>query len=234
MPTITDINLQLTVADITNAWGPRSETLATPTMLERLSDLLTQIESNRWLDAAINYQILEITDSDSAWIGLGDAKINSPLVAHRLRRATHLAFGVCTLGEKLLQQVSRRFDEKEQLQAVILDEIGTLLLYKLSGHFEDLMCEQAIFMGLQASGTLSPGDDGFDIRQQGTVLGLAGGKDIGVTLMGAGMLVPKNSLTTVIGLGEHMPTWSIGESCARCKSRERCPHRQDLNAGVAA
>ena len=165
---------------------------------------------------------------------MAGSRLDSSLVARYLGQATHLVFGVCTLGEKLQQQMRMNFDQKKQLQAVLLDEIGTLLLYKLCDHFEEIMCQQAKVMQLQASGAFNPGDEGFDISQQGRVLELAGGRDVGVTLQGGGILVPHKSITAVVGLGRRMPVNTRAERCARCHSRDRCPHRQDIAAGAVA
>ena len=234
MPTISDIPIRLSLEDIRRAWGPERTGLLTLSVSNSLQQLLRQIEAHQWLDAAINYQVLEVTGRDSAGLVAGGMKLNSTLVARYLQQATHLVFGVCTLGESLLRHMREFFDSKRPSQAVLLDEIGTLLLYKLGEHFEELLCQQAKLMGLQASGSFNPGDDGFDINEQGTVLQLAGGSDIGVTLQGRSILVPHKSLTAVIGLGLNMPAMTRAERCARCHSRDRCPHRQDLAAGAVA
>lgn len=234
MPTITDIPIGLSVEEITRAWGPERARLLAPSLGNNLQRLIRQITANDWLDAAINYRVLEVTGRGPGWLAVAGTRLDAPLIARNLGQATHLAFGVCTLGEKLQQQMRMNFEQKKQLQAVLLDEIGTLLLYKLCDHFEEMMCQQAKTMQLQASGAFNPGDEGFDIGLQGRVLELAGGTDIGVTLEGSGILVPHKSLTAVIGLGRRMPVNTRAERCARCHSRERCPHRQDLAAGAVA
>ena len=234
MPTVSDIPIRLSLEEIRRAWGAERARLLTPSLAQNLRQLLGQIEADRWLDAAISYRVLEVTGQGHDWLQAGGLKLYSALIAQSLQQATHLVFGVCTLGERLLQQMRECFDTRKQLQAVLLDEIGTLLLFKLSDHFEEMMCQQGKAMGLQASGAFNPGDEGFDISQQGTVLALAGGGDIGVTLQGHSILVPHKSLTTLIGLGHNMPAITRAERCARCHSRDRCPHRQDVAAGAVA
>lgn len=234
MPTISDIPIRLSLDDIRCAWGAERVRVLSLPLANSLQQLLRQIEANRWLDAAINYRVLEVTGSGPGRLEAGGAVLDSALLARYLQQATHLVFGVCTLGEGLLRHMREFFDSKRPSQAVLLDEIGTLLLYKLGDHFEEMMCQQAKTMGLQASGAFNPGDEGFDINLQGTVLKLAGGADIGVTMQGRSILVPHKSLTAVIGLGRNMPAYTRAERCARCHSRDRCPHRQDLAAGALA
>ena len=234
MPAISDIPVRISVEEISYAWESRRGRPLAPAMLKNLQELLEDDATDGWLDAAIHYQILKVTERGPDWIGVGAGRLDSAMVAQYLQQATHLCFGVCTLGQRLVQQIRDWFAEKKHLQAVLLDEIGTLLLYKLSDYFELLMCEQAKSLGLQASGALNPGDDGFDISLQGTVLELAGGNHIGVQLQGSGTLTPHKSLTAVIGLGRGMPMRSRSDRCRDCQSRARCPHSHMLPAEAVA
>lgn len=233
MPTIPDISLRLSIEEIRHSWGPERARILVR-LTPKLQQLLEHIKSERWLDAAISYRIHEVTARGPGWLEAGATRLNTTLVPQDLQRAAHLVFAVCTLGSSLPRQLRGFFDSNNQLQAVLLDEIGTLLLYKLSDQLEKILCQQAGTMGLQASGAYNPGDESFDIRLQGTVLELAGGNDIGVTLQGRGILVPHKSLTAVIGLGRKMSVISRAERCARCRTRDRCPHRQDILTGAVA
>lgn len=235
MPIISDLSLQISVDDITRAWGTRRKKLATPFMLTRITEILASIDTGNWLQPAISYQVYNITEHGHDWLALeGCVKLRAPLLAHRLRRASHLVIGVYTIGDVVGQQVSNWFASRKRLQAVLLDEIGSLALFKLANHFESLMQQQARQMDLQTSGTLSPGDEGFALTVQKNIVQLAGGTDIGVYMKGGAMLAPQKSLTTVIGMGEQMRSWSRGENCNRCKARQHCSYRQSTCVGVAA
>ena len=190
------------------------------------------MHEEQWLAPAISYRIHPITDRAADWMELsGRIRLNAPLLMHRLRRASSLAFGVCSIGPKISQQVSDWFAGRERLKAVLLDDIGTLALFKLGDYLEALISRQSLAMGLQASGTLSPGEEGFDLTAQAEVLELAGGGDIGVLVRGGSLLVPHTSTTSVIGLGEQMTSWSRDDSCATCRAGRRCPYRHDSVEG---
>ena len=49
--------------------------------------------------------------------------------------------------------------------------------------------------------------------------------EIGVSLTSSGVMSPQKSVSMVIGIGPHMPTWSQEEVCARCSLRKTCPYR---------
>jgi len=236
MPAITDIPIRLSSEDIARHWNRHGDRQLAPSLRNNLHELLAGLETGQWLDSAIHYRILDITGHGRGWLSVGETRLDSDMVAEYLLQATHMVCGVCTLGHRLMQQIRGWFAEKKHLQAVLLDEIGTLLLYKISDYFELLMCEKAKSMGLQASSALNPGDDGFDLCWQGTVLELAGGAAIGVTMQGSGTLSPHKSLTSVIGLGRGISAYSrtSAQRCQDCGSRKRCPHSLALPAGSEA
>jgi hypothetical protein len=196
-------------------------------MLALVSEVLARVESEHLLKSAISFQVWPIVEIGRAWMELrGGARLHAHLLTHHLRGASHLAIGVCTLGSPLEDAVSRGFASGDRLRAIMLDDIGTLLLYRLSDQLEHLMQVEARSQGLEASGVLNPGEAGFDLSEQATVVELAGGADIGVALTSTGMLLPRKSLSMVLGFGLQMPKWDPGERCARCGARDRCPHRR--------
>ena len=55
--------------------------------------------------------------------------------------------------------------------------------------------------------------------------GVAKYVDTPVKRYSSGMMVPRNSVSMVIGIGPRMATWTRAEVCARCSLKETCPHR---------
>jgi hypothetical protein len=234
MPVISDLHLALTPETVSRAWGPRRQKLTTPRVLARVSEILARMNAEQWLHPAVSYQVREVVDRGPGWMELaGGPRLRARLLTHHLRGAMHLAIGVCTLGSALEKQVSEWFASSERLCAVLLDDIGTFALYELSDRFEQILQQAAARMGLEASGVLTPGEDGFDLREQRTVAELAGGADIGVALTATGMFVPRKTLSLLVGYGHRMPRWNRDERCAVCSSRERCPHRRIVPEAVA-
>jgi hypothetical protein len=234
MPAVTDIPIRSSVDDIIRYWDEGRRRRLAPAIRDNLHELLVKMETERWLLPAAHYEVREVTQRGPDWLNAGAIRLASASLSRHLRQATHLVFGVCTLGHRMTRQIRGRFAERQRLQAVLLDEIGTVLLYQLSDYLDRCVCELAKSMSLQASGPLNPGDDGFDIHWQETVLEQAGGGAVGVSMTGSGTLAPHKSLTMVIGLGQHMPAWDSVARCNRCRSRSRCPYRQELPAGVVA
>ncbi|MCC6201378.1 MAG: hypothetical protein IT494_00060 [Gammaproteobacteria bacterium] len=236
MPLLRDLSLAIAVEDIACGRHTARARPLSPAVRTRLAELIETVTAQRWLQPAIAYRIRTITDRGGDWIELdGAIKLQAPLLAHRMRPASHLATVVCTVGESLSRQVSAWFGSGNPARAVLLDELGSIALTKLADRCGELLRDEALALGLDLSGSLHPGDDGFAIEQQAAVLQLAGGDELGIALQGGSTLAPLKSLTAVYGLGKKMPNWSAGDNCATCRARERCSYRRDgRTAGIAA
>jgi len=227
MPVLTDLRLSLTVEDVTSSWGARRARLASSRMTMLLRKILGEIEANDWIQPKISFDVWPIVSSGLGWLDLrGGSRIMSRTLGHHLPGAVQLAAGVCTVGDAVEKHVSEGFAASDRLQAVMLDEIGTLMLFRLGNRLEELIQAEAAKLGLEAGGVLSPGEDGFEISQLAAVVDLAHGEKIGVSQTLSGMLTPRKSVSMVVGFGTRMPKWSRGDRCAHCGARDRCPHRQ--------
>ncbi len=229
----TDLRLSLTLDDIVSSWGHHTR-LTSSRGRAMLSELLARIETNGWVEPKINFKVYPVVSSGPGWIELpGRSRLFSTALRHHLPGALYVAAGVCTIGAALEQQVSNWFAAGDRLRAVLLDEIGTLAVFRLGDQLEERIQAEARERGMDASGVLSPGEDGFDISQQAPILELACGAEIGVWQTATGMLIPRKSVSVLVGFGTHMPHWSRAERCARCGARERCPHRRPQMIEVA-
>jgi hypothetical protein len=226
MPVISDIGIKLTVDDVTASWGSRRARLASPRISELLSNLLAQIDTEGLIQPKLSFGVWPVVASGPGSLDLrGGSRIASRTVNHHLPGATFVAAGVCTIGNTLEKRVSEGFAASDRLRAVMLDEIGTLALFRVSERLEKEIQAEAGRMGLEASGALNPGEDGLEMSQQETIVELSNGSSIGVSSTTA-MLAPRKSVSMLLGIGTRMPKWSRGERCAVCAARDRCPHRR--------
>lgn len=218
--------MRLTMHDVTASWGSRRARLMSPRMTELLSSLLARIDDEAWIQPIASFAVLPVTSSGPDYLDLrGGARITSRTLGHHLPGAAFVTAGVCSIGDAIEKRVSEGFATGDRLRAVMLDEIGTLALFRLSDRLEETVQAEAGRLGLEAGGALNPGEGGFDISQQATVVELANGHSIGVSHTSA-MLVPRKSISMLLGIGSRMPKWSRGERCAVCAARDRCPHRR--------
>lgn len=234
MPAPPPLRISLTVDDVRLVREGQGRPCSAR-ILDTAATLLDRVKDGHWLRPAHRYALWPVAAAGSGCLRLrGWGALHSPLAAHRLCRATHVAAGICTIGSRVGQQVREWFAAGEAVKAVVLDEIGSLALYRLAEDLEGRIRLEARRLGLEASGVLNPGDDGFDISEQPKVIELAGGARMGVSLTAGGMLCPEKSLTLIMGIGKGVPAWGRDRNCARCRARRRCPHRHLVPPNLAA
>ena len=66
---------------------------------------------------------------------------------------------------------------------------------------------------------------GFPLTEQWNLLGLVNTDEIGVSLTASGVMVPRKSVSMVMGIGPKMTRWTEAEGCARCSLRKTCHYK---------
>jgi hypothetical protein len=233
MPAIHDFKLTLDASEVKGVPGLRCRGLMQKRVLSMLPEIVGDIEQANLVNPAMAYGSVAVKSRNHGMIELEDGtRLHAPLVAHRLARASKLVFGVVTIGNTITVAIDQLFRTGKQLKAVLMEEIANAYLYKLGMCLQQLIDEQASRESLQASGTLAPGDEGFDLSEQEPVLALAGAAAINVTLSESFMMKPRHSISFVTGIGRRMRKWTQLENCADCAASDRCQYRHSV-AGLS-
>jgi len=110
--------------------------------------------------------------------------------------------------------------------AIALDAVGTVAGRFLSNYIQSLVCQEAKEQNFQTTKYFSPGSGNWDISQQKNIFQIIPADKIGVKLTESYMMVPKKSLSWVIGIGKEIIIPSKGnDSCKTCLA-ENCPFRK--------
>jgi len=226
MPIIRDIPLRLKTSEVLRRQGIKEYSKLKPEIKDLIRELLATVNSDHLLEPAIAYEIHSITEMRHDQLCLeGNAALHSPLLPSVLREAKELVVVVCTIGPRLEEEVTDYFSKKEPLRGLLLDGIGSAAVDSLTQEVCKLMMREASSRGYQASSPFSPGMPGFPITEQWQMLNLVPAEEIGVSLTPIGMMMPRKSISMVIGMGSEMPTWTQAEVCARCNLRKTCPYK---------
>ena len=150
------------------------------------------------------------------------SQLTGPLVAQHLGGAQRIIPVVCTIGPELESTVSRLLST-ESVYALALDGLGNAAVELLSQQVCAHIGEQMLENDLTASTPLSPGSPDWpvDIGQTQIFNLLPAGK-IGVSLNSAGMMIPKKSVSFVVGIGSNMSQTGL---CAICSLKETCRYQ---------
>jgi hypothetical protein len=153
----------------------------------------------------------------------GGSTLSGKLISEHLGPANHVVLILCTVGESL-EAYAAQVSKENIVYALALDGVGSAAVEALANaackYFED----QAGERGFQSSIPLSPGMVGWPVeRGQPEIFEILKPTQINVRLTEYGLMMPRKSLTMVLGLGQTMKTG--GRTCDYCAMRETCRYQ---------
>ncbi|MCC7257882.1 MAG: hypothetical protein IT486_05885 [Gammaproteobacteria bacterium] len=195
--------------------------------------LLGELQRERLVEPRASYGCTAVRSADARRLDLDDG---STLVLQRpvaqAARAQQVLAAAWSLGPGIAQAVAQRFRDRRGLQALVLDEIASLLVMRLGERlFAELRHEFAA-RGLGIGRALAPGDGALALGAQAAVLQLAGADRIGVGLAAGGVMSPLKTATALALVGPRIRRPRRDRSCRDCRSRAGCRLRSDHEAGA--
>jgi len=126
----------------------------------------------------------------------------------------------------------RRWEHTDLTRSVILDACATQYVEELCDGVEREIREEAQKLGLEANSRYSPGYGDLPLEAQPGILGvLDASRRIGLTCTGSLILLPRKSVTALMGLFPKGEAASGGRGCEGCALRETCQFRKDGEPG---
>lgn len=176
------------------------------------------------LHPKVIYQIYETEGVQHERLLLHDGlKIESKLVTQHLVAADQMVVILATIGDELDERVSKIWDDNMVL-ALALDGAGSAAVEALANAACQYFENQATDEGLQASIPLSPGMVDWSVAEgQPQIFQLLGESSHAVHLTPSYIMVPKKSLTMVMGIGAEFK--SSGRTCDFCTMRDTCRYQ---------
>jgi len=140
-----------------------------------------------------------------------------------------LVLGVVTIGSTLENKVSELFSQGEYPRAIALDAVGTVAVEALSKYVRNLICQEVKDRNLQITRHFSPGYNDWDISQQKDIFKIIPADKIGVSLTESCMILPRKSLSWIIGIGKDIGMLlKEKDACKICKLKN-CQYRKLFN-----
>ena len=189
-------------------------------------ELLDFVKDHNLLKPAMAYQYVSPKDLFPDESRLKEIeKLKGSLVSMVLPAARELALVVVTIGAALEKKVSAYSRQKALLRAMILDGIGSAALDALTLEASHIIDCEIESRGFKASSPLTPGMPGIPLIDQKQLFKLIPAQKIGVNLNSSQLMIPKKSVSMIIGTGPDMPTWTLAQVCAHCSLKNRCGHK---------
>lgn len=149
----------------------------------------------------------------------------SKVIARLLERCEKVVVCALTIGDYLEEMVCHLADDKLVLQAAVLDAIGSAAVENVADFVQDRIGEMAAARGLCASRRFSPGYCDWELGQQEMVFRAMNGDSAGVRLTEGCLMLPRKSVSGIIGIGHCGNNIENYNPCRTCK-KEDCPGRR--------
>jgi len=193
----------------------------------RISFLVdAQIESAyELIEPAYSCVVRDIEGVDGRRVFVGDSVVfDSQVIAELLGQCHEVAAFLATIGGRLEKRVRAFAKEGRVLEATILDAAGSEAAEKVAGALEDRIGEIACAQGLGISMRYSPGYCDWDIAQQRELFRAMNGESVGIHLTDGLLMVPRKSISGIIGIGPfngELKDYSPCQTCDKldCQSR---------------
>jgi hypothetical protein len=182
-------------------------------------------EGTELLDPRVAFRRLPIAAIRRGRVVLQNgAELAGALPARILSRAWEAAVLAVTIGERLEVRVSELL-ESDLPRALALDGLGSAAVEALAAaaacrHLEQMAGRE----GMRTTAPIGPGMTGWPLGAGQTELfGLLGSDSAGVRLMASGAMLPRKTLSMLVGIGPGLER--TGRTCDHCGSRDICRDR---------
>ena len=155
--------------------------------------------------------------------------LNSDSIVAHLEGAMEVAVFAVTIGEKLEEEVSHLFTQGKYTEAILLDAAGSCATEQVIEQLIPVLAHHAARTGYVLGRRFSPGYGDWPVEAQKDIVEISNAETIGINLTSAMMLVPRKSVTAIIGLYPYqhilnLPTLeeSVCDSCSQigCEVRK--------------
>ena len=175
---------------------------------------------------------LHVSRLDRVAVEAGGVVLTIPGVDRLWGPAEWLAAAVCTIGDELERRVAELWEARELPLAAMLDSVGSGAVESLAEYVNDLLCQEAIPLGLPVTNRVSPGYGSWDVAQQKALFAICPGEPVGVSLNEACFMTPVKSISLVAAAGARAKLDHYFSQCARCWMRECAYRRTPARASV--
>jgi hypothetical protein len=170
----------------------------------------------RLIDPRAVVRWIAVTSQGADAIEAGGTTLRIPDVGRLWGRIEWVAAAVCTIGDALERRVAELWEARELPLAAMLDSVGSGAVESLAEYINDLMCQEAIPLGLPVTNRVSPGYGRWDVTQQRALFAVCPGDAVGVSLNEACFMTPVKSISLLAAAGAEARVDHYFNQCVRC------------------
>ena len=223
MNIITDLQLSLSVDEILRGQGadPQIVHAGKPRLIQAAERALAE-GGSLLHPVALTHEVDVKFHRHDRILLKGGAELTGSLVARHLAGAQRVVAALSTIGPELEEAVSHHLSA-DPLYGLALDGLGNAAVEMLAQQVCARLGEQVLLEGLQASTPLSPGNPEWSVEiGQPQIFALLDPAQAGISLTSGGMMLPKKSVSFIVGIGTEM---SQANLCEVCSLKETCRYQ---------
>ncbi|MCJ7855566.1 methionine synthase [Lachnospiraceae bacterium NSJ-143] len=188
--------------------------------IEKCSD-----EVIRYSVPKVIYRVFDIDDKSFAFKGTNFIPYGKDIreILSQCQKAVAFA---ATIGTEI-ENIIRRYEVNNLYRALIIDSCASSAVENVCDNFQNELEEKINHMGLFITDRFSPGYGDMPFEQQKDMCSVLNtSKTIGVCLSRSGIMIPRKSVTAIIGISKE-PHKKRGKGCEYCSMFENCEFRKD-------
>jgi len=225
MEILTDFTLKISESKIYKLHGLKNSREDSPRLKEKVAQALnlgSELISPRVLFETFEVDHIDYKEGNIFLVGLTDP-IQTMRISQALKEASKVILFVLTIGEAIENKVASLSKENNQTTALFLDTVGSIAAEGLADLFQERIKKRFQEKGMAISMRFSPGYCDWPVEGQKLIFSSLNPIQIGVTLTESMMMIPRKSISGLIGIGKTKKKFP--SPCTLC-DLPSCPTRR--------
>lgn len=169
------------------------------------------------------WQIYSYLPESGTILGTPPMTLQGSHIRRHLSKSYSVAVFAVTAGDAIGQASDEHFAKGEYTRGLLLAGAAAAITEQLADQVNDLIRREAARSGQKTAWRYSPGYGDWPVTQQAELVRLIGAEQIGVSVNSHSMLMPRKTVTAIIGLSACAQA-PAPKRCSQCSLRN-CPFR---------
>ena len=187
-------------------------------------------ETLLFLDVRGIWKIYDYDSKNKMVMSEPNFKIRGSSIEKHLEGCEKIICLAVTVGEKIEEEITSRFKQGRYLESMLMDAAATCAVEQAADSLEKAVALETSKESYKMRWRYSPGYGDWDLSQQKNFFQIIGAQEIGMKLSSSMMLIPRKSITAIIGLEKISADKKISagekKSCENCDKKD-CPARKN-------
>ena len=173
-------------------------------------------EAELLIDVRGIWQMYDYDSARSLVMSEPPFEIKGRSIEKHLEKCARVVCMAVTVGEAIELEVTGKFRNGKYVPAMLLDAAATSAVEQAADQMEQAIKQAVEREGFKMRSRYSPGYGDWGLDQQKELFRLTDAKEIGMRLSTAMMLMPRKSITAIIGLTKNAVDDDAKRDCSTC------------------